>query len=80
MIVHQIYFQNLLFVHVINDFVEEFLHDHYQAFQKKKNFLLKKKFFFLLFVIQFVDLQCVVHIVHVHLIRNLRQSEIRINR
>jgi hypothetical protein len=40
MIVHQIYFQNLLFVHVINDFVEEFLHDHYQAENRK--FYLKE--------------------------------------
>jgi hypothetical protein len=36
MIVHQIWFQTLLFVHVINDFVEEVLHDHYQAFEEKE--------------------------------------------
>lgn len=35
-IVHQVYFLNVLSVLVINDSVELFLHDHFQALEDKK--------------------------------------------
>jgi hypothetical protein len=74
MIVHQIWFQTLLFVHVINDFVEEVLHDHYQAFEEKEKVLLSYENRLLLFVIRFQGLQYVVHISLDRLIRYQLQS------